>query len=269
MDIRYNIKEVLWPDMPFDFLKHAILIGKRGSEAHGTYVPPILENGQSNAHGIDDRDIMGICIPPIDYYFGIKLWEGKDAIKECWDVVLYSFRKFIGLLCEQNPNVLSLLWLREEDYLHASPEGRGLIGHRNLFRSKHRAFKSFVGYANGQLHRMTSFGQYKGYMGEKRKLLVDKYGYDCKNAAHLIRLLKMGIEFLNTGVLNVYRAEDREILIDIKLGRWPLQEVKNYAEKLFAETNKAADNSPLPEHVDLEAINELSIELTRSFFNRM
>jgi predicted nucleotidyltransferase len=268
MTDRYDLKDVLWPDVPFDLLQHAILIGKRGSEAHGTYVPPTSEDGQPLAHGTDDRDIIGICIPPLDYYFGLKLWEGKDAIKDCWDVVLYSFRKFVGLLCEQNPNVISLLWLREEDYLRVSPEGRTLLQHRDLFRSKNRAFKSFVGYANGQLHRMTHLGPYKGYMGEKRKKLVDKYGYDCKNAAHLIRLLTMGAEFLRTGALRVYREDDREMLVDIKLGRWALADVQSYAAKLFEETKAAADNSPLPEHPDLAAINQLSVELTKNFFER-
>lgn len=37
---------------------------------------------------------------------------------------------------------------------------------------------------------------FSGYMGEKRKAMVRKYQYDVKNAAHLIRLLRMGAEFL-------------------------------------------------------------------------
>ena len=49
-------------------------------------------------------------------------------------------------------------------------------------------------------------------MGEKRKAIVRKYQYDVKNAAHLIRLLRMGIEFLETGELRVFRAMDAEEL---------------------------------------------------------
>lgn len=273
-DNRYNLNEVQWPDVPFDFMKRAILVGKRGSEAHGTYVPPTDEDGKPLSHGIDDRDIMGILIPPIDYYFGLKLWEGKDAIKDCWDVVLYSARKFIGLLCEQNPNVLSMLWLREEDYLLVSPEGRTLLEHRNLFRGKNRAFKSFCGYASGQMHRMTHTdgNKYSGYMGAKRKALVDKYGYDTKNAAHLIRLLKMAVEYLETGELKPYRGfdgGDRYEIIDIKLGRWPLESVNKYAEDLFKKANEAYEKSPLPEHPDLDAINDLSVSLTHAFYQRV
>jgi DNA relaxase NicK len=46
-----------------------------------------------------------------------------------------------------------------------------------------------------------------GYMGKKRRELVVRVGYDAKNAAHLIRLLRMGIEFLTEGTLYVERAD--------------------------------------------------------------
>lgn len=39
-------------------------------------------------------------------------------------------------------------------------------------------------------------------MGEKRKQLVAKHGYDTKNASHLIRLLRMGMEFLTVEEIN-------------------------------------------------------------------
>ena len=45
-----------------------------------------------------------------------------------------------------------------------------------------------------------------GYMGQKRRELVRRVGYDDKNAAHLIRLLRMGIEFLTEGTIYVERA---------------------------------------------------------------
>jgi len=47
-----------------------------------------------------------------------------------------------------------------------------------------------------QLRRFQKKGENIGYLGDKRKQLVLKHGYDAKNAAHLIRLLRMGIEFL-------------------------------------------------------------------------
>lgn len=56
-------------------------------------------------------------------------------------------------------------------------------------------------------------------MGERRKALVRRHGYDTKNAAHLIRLLRMGIEFLQSGELLVDRSgHDAGELLAIKRG---------------------------------------------------
>ena len=43
-------------------------------------------------------------------------------------------------------------------------------------------------------------------MTAKRKALVDKFGYDTKNAAHLVRLLNMSIEAMTDHQLYVNRG---------------------------------------------------------------
>ena len=108
-----------------------------------------------------------------------------------------------------------------------------------------------------KLHRE----HFAGYMGEKRKAMVRKYQYDVKNAAHLIRLLRMGIEFLATGRLQVYRTTDADELKIIKRGGWPLERVKAEAERLFGEVAGARANSPLPPEPDAEAANALLMAL--------
>ena len=47
----------------------------RGSMAHGTYVP------KENPDSIDDKDLMYVIVPPIDYYFGLKTY-GSHGTKE-------------------------------------------------------------------------------------------------------------------------------------------------------------------------------------------
>lgn len=78
--------------MPFPLEPSLVLLGRRGSEAHGTYVPP------TNPDSIDDRDLMGVCIPPAPWTIGLRQWEGSESIRGVWDVVLYDFRKFVRLL---------------------------------------------------------------------------------------------------------------------------------------------------------------------------
>ena len=103
-----------------------------------------------------------------------------------------------------------------------------------------------------------------GYMGEKRKALVERFGYDCKNASHLIRLLRMCLEFLPDGELRVDRSGiDADELVAIKRGEWTLEEVNAEAEALFASCESAYARSPLPEKPDREGAEELLVSLLR------
>jgi predicted nucleotidyltransferase len=232
-----------------------ILLMYRGSIAHGMYVP------NSDPNSIDDKDVMAVCVPALDHYFGLKQFgaRGTQEIKrDEWDIVIYEAKKFISLLLKGNPNVLSALWLEEKHYLHKTKAGQLLIDNRQLFVGKH-VYRSFTGYAYSQLHRMTKF-VFNGYMGEKRKQLVEKFGFDTKNAAHLIRLLRMGIEFLIDGVLYVER-HDAQQLLQIKRGEWTLEQVKAEADRLFASAEQAYMNSKLPKNLDGQKINELCMAI--------
>lgn len=236
-----------------------ILLGYRGSIAHGTYVP------SSDPNSIDDKDLMGVYIGAKEHYIGFENRDVYERKINEWDVVFYELRKFISLLLKSNPNVLMMLWLPEKHYLYKNEYGKMLIEARQLFVSKY-AYHSFSGYAHGQFHRMTNF-KYQGYMGEKRKQLVEKFGYDTKNASHLIRLLKMGIEFLVEGKLYVER-EDATQLISIKKGEWTLDRVKNEAEALFNFAQEAYVRSTLPNAPDFEKAEQLLIRIIESNFWR-
>lgn len=236
---------------------HTILLGYRGSIAHGMYVDP------TNPDSVDDKDIMGVSIPPIDNYFGLPHFEQREVKLREWDSVVYELRKFVRLLMKANPNVLSLLWLQEQHYIHRDAWGWMLIHNRDLFVSR-QIYHSFTGYAYAQLKRMTHAST-EGYMGAKRKELVERYGFDCKNAAHCIRLLRMGIEFLNEGYLNVMR-EDAPQLMEIKTGKWTLEQVKAEAERQFRRAEEAYDRCTLPREPDAKKINDLLVSMLETFF---
>lgn len=207
---------------------------------------------------------MGIVIPPIEYVLGLEKYEHTDRKEGDLDVVCYELRKYFRLLLKNNPNVLSLLWLRDDHYIIKTELGQRLIDNRKIFISK-QCYKSFCGYAWGQLRRMTHF-KFEGYMGKKRKQLVEKFGYDCKNASHLIRLLKMGIELLISGELNVWR-EDSQLYISIKQGEWTLEQVQKKADELFQLIEEAYVRSPLPNKPNKRQINQLCIEMMRDYYD--
>jgi len=103
-----------------------------------------------------------------------------------------------------------------------------------------------------------------GYMGKKRRELVMRTGYDAKNAAHLIRLLRMGIEFLTEGTLYVERADAAELL-SIKRGEWPLEKVKSEAERLFQLAQEAYVRSPLPPEPDRDRAEKLCVKMIAEY----
>lgn len=99
------------------------------------------------------------------------------------------------------------------------------------------------------------------YMGEKRRALVLRHGFDVKNAVHMVRLLTMCVEFLQDGVLRVYRAHDAARLMAIKRGEVSLTEVQQLATQLFAEAAAAHATSPLPDAPDFRAVSDLVTRL--------
>jgi predicted nucleotidyltransferase len=292
----------------FPLEPHLVVLALMGSHSHGTYFPPEEPNA------IDDIDLMGFVVPPLEFHLGLPRWEHWRLQYEELDVVLYSLDKAIRLLLKSNPNIVGLLWLRDEEYVYRHQTFSRLIAARAIFSSR-AAAESFSGYAFDQLKRMEAFDlermaeyealsgeirargplnevleadankldylaerwvlppanlarfrklhreHFSGYMGEKRKAMVRRYQYDVKNAAHLIRLLRMGAEFLRTGLLQVYRTSDAEELKTIKRGGWTLDQVKAEAERLFASIEEAKQHSPLPNAPDEDAAGKLLVEM--------
>lgn len=262
----------------------AILVGYRGSITHGTRV---------EGAGVQPDIDLSVCyIPGLTHYFGATapVASGKHIQVKEYDCAAYELRHFVALMAAANPDVISMLWMRPEHYLRVEPEAQMLIANRDLFTSKVAA-KSFLGYARGQLKRMTAIGGNSeckcvgefhdfacklteergrgsakkfatGALGVKRKALVEKHGYDCKNAAHLIRLLKMGIDFLQTGNLFVDRTGiDADLIIKIKSGAYTLDEIRFMADGLFAQIADAEHHSPLPPTPNMALIDKLTTDI--------
>jgi len=216
---------------------NTLMLGNMGSHSHGTHIP------STDANSIDDIDLMGFSLGPVESYLGLQKFEHMVHKEGEWDIVVYEIRKFTRLLLQQNPNVVGLLWLKDDLYIHDDIQ-RQYIEKRDIFSSK-LAYRTFIGYAYSQRKKMM-MSTFRGYMGAKRKALVEKYGYDIKNAAHTIRILRMGIEFLNTSQLNVFRHDAAE-LMEIKTGKWELNKVLSLADQLVKDAELAYRSSKLPD----------------------
>lgn len=248
-----------------------VLMTYRGSISHGMFIP------NTDPNSIDDVDLMGVYVESPSFYaglenktfgFGGKKTDTQEYWVEQYDIVNYELRKLFGLLLKNNPNVLMLLFLDKDYILYKEPLWDEIVNNRFIFLSK-KAFYSFGGYAEEQLRKMTS-GNHQGYMGEKRKALVEKFGYDVKNGAHLVRLLRMGTEYLKRGTLTVDRTNvDADELLSIKRGEWSLEEIKKEANRWNVELKEAFLNSNLPETPDWDAANRLCTSLIFDYYERL
>jgi predicted nucleotidyltransferase len=80
-----------------------------------------------------------------------------------------------------------------------------------------------------------------------------------KHAMHLIRLMLMFIEIATTGKVNTYRENDRQLLLDIRNGKYTYEEIFAIVNELDKQVEDAIKNIILPAEPDYEKIDELMI----------
>ena len=257
--VRELWEEVL-PDLvvsiPFSLERCTKVVFRVGSHSHGTYISP------EDDSGIDDVDLMVVCVPPPEFKLGLRTWEHAEFKHSKWDVVFYDWQKWLIMVRKSNPNVVGTLWLEDEDiYIPNNGNANSifdLMRNRRCLLSK-QMYPAFVGYAKGQFYKMTHLA-HQGYMGEKRKRLVEKYGYDVKNAAHMIRLLRMACEVFEYGRLQVKRTFDAEELIEIKTGKWSLDQVIEESQKLLTRAEGALSHTTVREFPDDLFIQKMMVQ---------
>lgn len=93
------------------------------------------------------------------------------------------------------------------------------------------------------------FAQWQKLRNPARAALEASHGYDTKHAMHLVRLLRMGIEALENGDLNVCRDDAAE-LCAIRDGAWRYDALLERCEALQGQMRAAKANTTLPTHVD-------------------
>lgn len=113
---------------------------------------------------------------------------------------------------------------------------------------------------NAAAREWEQFHAWKNTRNEARAALEAQYGYDTKNAMHLVRLLRMCREILETGEVLVKRPDAKELL-EIRSGRWPYERLIEFAEnedKALTEVMKA---SKLPRTPDRAKLDKLCLDI--------
>lgn len=111
--------------------------------------------------------------------------------------------------------------------------------------------------------RHTEWAQYQNWLATRnpaRAEIERKYGYDCKHGMHLVRLMRMAREILETGKVIVKRP-DREELLAIRNGAWSYEQIVEWAERQDAELQEVYKTCTLRATADREALDELCISI--------
>jgi len=146
--------------MNFDLRQQTLLFTIAGSRAYGIHT---FES---------DVDCKGVCIPPRDVLLGFEQgFEQADkkghmlafidtlnaeeqlACRNGLEGTVYGLHKFMALACDANPNILDVLFCRDEDVRVCTRLGEMLRSNRDLFLSTKAKF-TFSGYAVAQLKRI-------------------------------------------------------------------------------------------------------------------
>lgn len=227
------LMQSVWTKAP-ELRGHLCYLALAGSHSYGTSTPT------------SDVDLRGIAFAPVETMFGLQSYE--QTILSEPDLVVYSLNKYVRLAVKGNPNIVEMLYVKPEHVVYATAPGEEMRASRELFLSK-QLYHSYGGYAIHNLRKLANAG----------------HRYDAKDAHHLIRLLQMGRELLETGELYVARPNVEELMA-IKRGEWRVDELLAYAEDLFAQMTTAYAGSQLPEAVDEVAVQQLAIRLNREFY---
>lgn len=110
------------------------------------------------------------------------------------------------------------------------------------------------------LREWQQYAHWKAHRNPKRAVLEAKIGFDGKHASHLVRLLRMCREILETGTVNVKRP-DREELLAIRNGAWSYDQLLEWSADEDQALETVAANSPLPAAPNEQRLDDLCMTL--------
>ncbi len=112
----------------------------------------------------------------------------------------------------------------------------------------------------GAMKHWDAYQAWKRNRNPARAELEAKHGFDTKHGAHLVRLMRTGLEVVESGELLVRRA-DAEELKTIRDGAWSYERLVEESERLEERMKDAAKESTLPAEVDHDWVDGLAYEV--------
>lgn len=208
---REEIKKAL-TGKEYDFLRtnkhlgaNIICLCVGGSHAYGT-----------NIEG-SDLDIRGVALNSKE-----EILLGTDfeqVVDTKTDTTIYSFKKIMKLLSQNNPNTIEMLGLQKWQIIYKTPIWDEVLANKDAFISK-KVINSFGGYANQQLRRLDSKSARAVGQAEIEDYIKGSISHaETEIASHYPDLNDIKV------YTDVSEAEDmdRELFIDLTCTHYPLR----------------------------------------------
>lgn len=230
--------------------KPLVCLMLRGSEAHGT-----------TTGDTDDLDMIGAYSMSHDHYLSLSRGNTIEIKEGKYDIVLYEITFLIDMLSKGNPNVFPMLYTPA---MLTTPAWEYILTNKLAFNTM-GVFNAFMGFAGSESKRMrSSLPTNHAYMGAKRRELCERFGYDVKHASHCIRLRRMILEWIQSGVMIVNRTwKDAHELVAIKNGEWEIERVESVAKMLDDMAHAMIKQTSYPRAMDKQAVMLLKAQAVR------
>lgn len=156
-------------------------------------------------------------------------------------------------------DILTEMEITSDDQWNAAARCIGLDDNLIEIISKEKFYES-------KIEDWKNYLSWKKNRNPKRAALEEKFGFDLKHGTQLVRLLKLGKEALENGVLQVKRTYDREELMGIKNGSMTFEQLIEYADKIEEEIKESYKTSKLPDQPDIKFLDNLCVSIIEKSF---
>lgn len=187
-----------------------------------------------------DKDYKAFIIPTFDDLYNNKMFS-KNIISEKTDLKVHDIRKLPDLLFKANVNYLEVLFSEELTINQDIKEWKlldELIALKNKIAKMNLPYlyKACKGMYYNRIKRLNNGTQETIH-------LVEKYGYDTKQAYNAYRILDFAERFYQTDFKNfkkaIYYNEKEKIkLLNIRNGKYSKEEINEMIMKKFDNFNK-------------------------------
>lgn len=223
--------------------------------------------GTSTGDGQGDLDLMSVVLEPAPQVLGFQpkdTWversrpEGVRSQPGDVDHTAYGLRKFLSLALKGNPTILMPLFAPAEHTEVLTEEGAQLRALVPKIISKD-CYAPFRGYMHQQRQKLLD--------KTTRPELVERYGYDTKNAGHIVRLGQQGAELLRTGNVTLPMPDvERQLVLSVRQGCFSLDTVTGMIGALELELSAAYNESTLRDKPDYDAVEAWMIQAYRTYW---